>query len=84
MSTPGTDVTQGARPVPLIAPALWQDTALIVPIVPPVIAPTRPALESAGDWINVLTGEPVAQRAGRIYVSDVLATLPVAVLMRAR
>jgi len=80
MSTPGTDVTQGARPVPLIAQALWQETALTVPIS----ASQESAGAGARDWINMLTGEPVEPRAGRIYAGDVLATLPVAVLMRAR
>jgi len=96
MSMPGADVAQDVRPVPLITPALWQGTALIVPIAPSVTSPTRspvrssstssmsPSLESVGDWIDMLTGEPVTQRAGRIYAKDVLATLPVAVLMRAR
>lgn len=53
--------------LPRIPPHCWGDTAL----------------HAEGDWVDALTGHAVPSHAGYVRVKDALASLPVALLVRA-
>ena len=57
------------RELPCPAPAAWGDTRLELPA------------DFAGDLLDQLTGTPVSAPAGSVAIAEILAELPVALLI---
>lgn len=68
-------VTHGSRPLPLMPPAAWQDSAMRLPL-------NATQEGTSGRWLNVLTSQTVEAHGGRIYAREALEGLPVAVLLQ--
>ncbi|HEY0845356.1 MAG TPA: malto-oligosyltrehalose synthase [Noviherbaspirillum sp.] len=56
---------------PLVSPADWRDTAVVVPV------------PGESTWTDLFTGRTLRAQAGRIRLADALAMLPVSVLVPA-
>ncbi|PLZ00599.1 malto-oligosyltrehalose synthase [Burkholderia sp. WAC0059] len=68
-------MARDSRPLPLIPPAVWQDSAMRLPL--------DVAQEgTSGHWLDVLNAQTVEAHSGRLYARDVLETLPVAILLK--